>query len=134
MIVEPVEICIMPKRKTSPKPSQPLGSEYAPLPAKDLDTQDLEVVRVLRLSASALKWGIPIAVTIFLALMTFFGWLAKSALMGEINEAINKGVAPIKRDIGEIKKSQADLARKVERIEVRQEGTIKRLDRIEEKK
>lgn len=131
MIIEPMEICIMPK-KTQPKPARSLGALYS-LP-NDLDTQDLEVVKVLRYNAKALKFWAPIVVTLFLAAMTALGWLVKTALMGEINQAINGAIAPIKRDIGDMKKGQADLARKVDRIEVKQENTIKRLDKLEDKK
>ena len=112
MIVQLQEVCVM--ARNSNTQNKQLGSEYSP--KTEVDTQDLEVIKVLRYNATVLKWAVPLALTLLLAMLTGLGWLAKTALMGEIRAVIR----PIEQ--------------RLDRIEVKQENTIKRLDKLEEKR
>lgn len=95
---------------------------------KDLSSGELEALREFKSETLAVKklgaFWLPLLVTLGVAVgggvIWVFGWIGKRALMAEINAAINKAVAPIKRDIGEIRKGQIEMGRKVDRVEVQQ--------------
>ncbi len=97
-------------------------------PKKDLSSGELDALREIKHEAHVVKkigaFWLPLMVTVGVAagggVLWLFGWMGKKALMAEINAAINKAVAPIQRDVGEIKKGQVDVGRKVDRMEIQQ--------------
>lgn len=80
---------------------------------KSLESGELDTVKGLRYNLAFLKWLIPLAITLSLGGCAGLGWLAKSALMGEIRGAIQSETNPIRQEIRSVE-------RKMDRIDERQ--------------
>lgn len=95
---------------------------------KDLSSGELDALREIKNEAKVVKnlgaFWIPVIVALGIALgggaLGVLGWLGKRALMAEFDVAIKRAMQPITRDVGEIRKGQIEMGRKVDRMEVQQ--------------
>lgn len=95
---------------------------------KDLSSGELDALREIKNEAKVVKslgaFWLPLLVALGIALgggaLGLLGWLGKRALIAEFDVAIKKAMQPITRDVGEIRKGQIEMGRKVDRMEVQQ--------------
>jgi|GEM_PF-5813055 len=95
---------------------------------KDLSSGELDALREIKNEAKVVKnlgaFWLPLIVALGIALgggaLGVLGWLGKRALMAEFDVAIKRAMQPITRDVGEIRKGQIEMGRKVDRMEVQQ--------------
>ena len=90
---------------------------------KTLESGELDTVKGLRYNVAFLKWLVPLAITLSLGGCAGLGWLAKSALMGEIRGAIQSETTPIRTKIGEVE-------RKMDRMDERQRAQQEAISEI----
>jgi hypothetical protein len=95
---------------------------------KDLSSGELDALREIKNEAKVVKslgaFWLPLIVALGIALgggvLGLLGWMGKRALMAEFDVAIKKAMQPMTRDVGEIRKGQIEMGRKVDRMEIQQ--------------
>lgn len=92
-------------------------------PKKGFSTGDLEAIQLLRVNIKVVKrWSAIIAFV-----LSLLGILGYRALVNEIKSV----VSPVEKKVVEM---EGKINERLGRIEVKQEGTIKRLDKLEDKR
>lgn len=111
---------------------------------KDLSSGELTAFREIKHEVRTYKkigaFWIPILISVGLGIGTLLPWLfgvfgemRYKSMMADVQKAVSAAVAPLSRDIKEIRRTQVEISKKVDRVEIQQATQAEKIRDIKKK-